>query len=357
MLRGKFVIQASDYRDHRSLALAKTNLWENNGWMVWDRIDGEDILLWVSPYRLIGHGPNSVYALSDVALSQTLLIRGRYDGASRSQMHDNAFLCVGYDLGDHLDGDELRISLGDDAATWRVGSRTFTSAPPEWTIRGDHAGLNVDLRISAMGPPFWFTNPADETEISQERWFLACARVQGQLTHLGDTLSINGYGSHERHIHCGPRYDPVKTLSARGITWHSGSANDLQIIMLSRPSRGIAWCRIVTERELVDFSAPAHSCEIIETDFWIDPQSRMQIPCAWRSTFIGPSGTLELHARAFARAYYLWPHFKHGCTILYWWMADASIEWKRANGERLCVHGLQYVVHDNRLLYRQHVND
>ena len=44
----------SDYRDHRSLALSGLNLWENHGWMIWDRIGGEELLLWLSPYRLVG---------------------------------------------------------------------------------------------------------------------------------------------------------------------------------------------------------------------------------------------------------------------------------------------------------------
>lgn len=56
----------------------------------------------------------------------------------------------------------------------------------------------------------------------------------------------------------------------------------------------------------------------METESWVDPESRLNVPCAWESRFEGPTGTLRVTARAFTRAYYLWSHSKHRCTILYW---------------------------------------
>lgn len=347
----------SDYRDHRALARIAGNLWENNGWMVWDRVRGEDVLLWVSPYRLLGGESGGPYAVTDIALSQTLLIRSRAQSDARRQMLDNPFLAVGYDLGDHLPPEGLRVQIGTDVALWSVGERRFSAAPPKWSIRGEHAGVEVDLEMEAVAPAFWFTDPASTVESTEERWFTVCASARGSITHKGERLAIDGYASHERHVHCGARFNPVRALSARGVTWHSGAAGSLHLIFLSRPTLGAAWCRVVDGDAVHNFSAPQHAFRIEETDYWVDPQSRLHVPCAWRSTFSGPSGELQVEARAFSRGYYLWPHYAHGCTVLYWWIAEAEIELRLARGSRKRLERVQYIVHDNRLLYRQHRDD
>ena len=350
-------VRASDYMDHRPLAIDRDiNLWENHGWMVWDRVDEEDVLLWLSPYRLVGGQPDGPFAVQDVALSQTLVLRAAHAGGERRIMHDNPFLEVGYELGDHQPGNALSIDLEPDRATWRIGQRSFEAQPPRWRIVGEHAGVDVDLEMQAMGPALWLTPPERSVEQIEERWLVQCARARGEVRHRGRTLRIDGYACHERHVHCGTRYDPPRLLSARGVTWHSGSSEGVQVLILSRPSLGLVWARLVFENAEVEFSAPSHTCKLEETDFWLDPQSRLQVPCAWESTFTGPSGQLHVSARAFARAYYLWPNFKRGCTILYWWLADAEVSYTLADG-RSASATFQYIVHDNRLLYRQHLDD
>jgi len=349
-------VRPADYRDHRPLTSAGLNLWENHGWMIWDQVDGEDILLWLSPYRVVGGQPGGPFAVGDVALSQTLLLRGRFEGASRRSLTDTPYLAVGYDLGDHLPGDALAISVDEDRATWRVGDRTFEAAPPTWRIRGEHAGVDVDLELTAMGPPLWLADPTVTVEQSEERWLTQCARARGTIRHRGATLTIDGYASHERHVHCGTRYDPPRLLAASGVTWHSGSGDGVQVIALSRPSLGRAWARLVFDDGVAEFRTPDATCEIHETESWVDPASRLSVPSAWRASFHGTAGSLDIEARAFARAYYLWPHFRHGATVLYWWLADATVRYDLADG-RQGTAPFRYVVHDNRLLYRQHLDD
>jgi hypothetical protein len=271
-------------------------------------------------------------------------------------MHDTPFLAVGYDLGDHMPGEALDVAVTSKDAVWRIGSRTFTARPPRWRVEGEHEGVTVDLTFDAMGPPFWLTDPSATVESSEERWFLQCARARGSIKHRGVTTQIDGYASHERHVHCGSRYDPPRLLSAGGVTWHSGGGDGLQIIAMSRPSLGAAWARLVSDDWVAEFRAPDSECRITEEDFWVDPVSRLRVPCEWGATFEGPAGRMDVHARAFARAYYLWPNFQYGTTVLYWWLADAEVTYDLVGGPRGRVD-LQYIVHDNRLLYRKHIDD
>lgn len=350
-------VKTSDYKDHRPLALTGLNLWENHGWMVWDKDKDQDLLLWLSPYRIVGAHPNTPFAAHDVALSQTMFLRSRYEGDERCQMHVDPFVCVGYDLGDHLQGGALQIEVDDDKAVWVIGERNFVAAPPIWRVFGQHADVDVDLTFQLAGPAIWLTDPAKSVEEIQERWFLLFARAQGQVTHGNERLTIDGYAAQERHVHCGTKYDPIRLLSSRGITFHCAASKDVQVIVCSRPSRQLAWAHLIFPHRVVDFNAPEHRCVIREVDFWVDPQSRVQVPWSWHSTFEGSSGFLELRGHAFSRSFYLWPNFKFGCTILYWWLGDVEMNYELASGEKGRLPNLQYVVHDNRLLYRQHRDD
>lgn len=352
-----FNVVPQDYRDHRPLALSGLDLWENNGWMIWNRDGDQNLLAWFSPYRLIGRAPGSVFSVDDVGLSQSLLLCGDFDGQRRSRMENDPFLNVGYDLGDHIPGAAIETSVSERMAVWRVGKREYGAAPPHWWVRGEHAGISVDLELDAMSPATWLTDRAMSMEQIEERWHLVCARARGTIAYRGKTFAIDGFGCHERHVHCGTRYNPIKTLSSRGVTWHSCGHDEKQVLLFSRPSLGLFWGKVVLDGEIHNFDTPSHNCRIDETDFWIDPESRLQVPCAWDSKFVGPSGTLHVSARAFSRAYYLWPNFKYGTTILYWWIGEADVRCSLTDGREFAWSKIQYIVHDNRLLYRQHRGD
>ena len=125
---------------------------------------------------------------------------------------------------------------------------------------------------------------------------------------------------------------------------------------ISRITLGRAWARLVFDDAVAEFRAPEATCRISEVETWVDPARRLAVPSAWHASFRGPAGSLEIEARAYARAYYLWPHFSHGATVLYWWLADAQVGYELADGRR-GRETFRYVVHDNRLLYRRHVDD
>lgn len=350
-------VSPSDYKDHRELALTGLNLWENHGWMVWDRVGKEDLLLWLSPYRIVGRHPQTPFAVEDVALSQTVVLRSRYAGDERRHMHDDPFLAVGYDFGDYLPGDDLVVQQDEERAVWTIGDRKFTAQPPIWKVQGHHAGVDVDLTFESTGTALWLTDPVATVAEIQERWILVCARVRGHIVHAGQKLAIDGFASQERHVHCGTTYDPVRLLSSRGITFHALAFEDTQLLVCSRPSLSLAWARLILKDRAVDFSAPSHTCTVIETEHWVDPQNRLRVPSAWECIFEGPNGLLKLTGHAFSRAYYVWPPFKFGCAVLYWWLGDASLSYRLPSGESSSAANVQYLVHDNRLLYRQHRDD
>lgn len=348
-----FNISPADYRDHRPLALSGRDLWENIGWLIFDRSEGMDIMFWFAPYRLIGRHPAGTIAVDDIALSQTLALAVSRRPGDDTPMRDTDFLAVGFDLGDYMPGQALEVRRHPEETVWQVGGRRFSAAPPLWRIEGAHAGIDVDLTLRAPAPGLWLTDPTQSVEESEELWLTACARARGTIAYADQTLSIGGYAYHERHVHCGGRFDQISALAERGVTWHTIGMDEAQVMVLSRPSRGEAWAKLVLPGETIDFSAPGHGYVIEETEHWLDPRSRLNVPCAWRCRFEGASGTMAIEGRAFARAYYLWPYFKRGCTVLYWWLGEANLSVDLQDGRSWRGDNVQYVIHDNRLLHRQ----
>lgn len=337
-----------DYRDHRPLALAAGDLWENHGWMVWGSTEEEHVLLWVSPYRLVSR-PDGPFAVRDAALSQTLFLT-----APKAEGHvlgDNSFVQRGWSPADHLPADSLRVDIDPSHATWTIGKREFVATPPDWRVVGEHGGVDVDLDLSAVAPAFWFTDRRQRVEEIEERWFVQCASAQGRILAGDRAINIDGQGCHERHVHCGRRYDPSRLLSARGVTWHSGGRGDIQVLVFTRPSLGLNWSRLILPEGVVDFSE-GHICSVSEVAFWTDPRSRLSVPSSWDVEITGPAGALSIRARALSRAYYLWPQLSRGATVLYWWLAEADIRYELTDGRSGELKNVTYVVHDNRLLYR-----
>src|SRR5262249_10233574 len=233
-----------EYRDHHALVPAGKNLWENNGWFVMGTAsDGHvaetDVVLWVSPYRVVG-SPGGPFSVADVVVDQTLLIAADYPPSERDRMHDNPFTSVGWDPGDFLPPSALQVTEGADRSTWRVGERAYVAAPPAWWIRGGHAGVDLDLRCDALAPAFWFTDPSADLLVTEDRWIYVQARVAGSVSFAGRRLAVRAFGSHERHTRIGTRYDPIALYAGAGVYWHNVCAEEFQVMAVARPSLGIA---------------------------------------------------------------------------------------------------------------------
>lgn len=146
--------------------------------MVRGRSETEHVLLWVSPYRLVSR-MNGPFAVRDVALSQTLLLRAPVRG--ERQLVDTPFHQRGWSLADSLDPASLEVTVGRDSATWQIGAGQFAATLPTWSVRGAHENVDLDLELEALSPAFWFTDEEGTVEELGERWFVQCASARGRF--------------------------------------------------------------------------------------------------------------------------------------------------------------------------------
>lgn len=347
-----FNVSPADYRDHRPLAGASgKQLWENHGWCIRQRSGNRDLFLWAALYN-VASPPQGPFLFDVRAATQTLVVEVDYHGDERRRMHDNDFRELGWDPVDLLPADALRIATDAEASTWRAGEREFRAAPPQWTIKEHHAGVDCDVRLDALCPAFWFTGRERDIAETGDRWHMVYARTTGRVAIDGKEVPLDGYACHERHVHLNDYYDPSALNQAPGLTFHNGFGAEVQTFLLARPRRGLWSAHAVRGGEIFPFRGP-EQVRLESGAPWMDPRCGLSVPSRWVVTCRSDRARLTLEGVAFARAYYLWSFSKHDVNVLYWWVAEADGEMTIDGGERHTLTRMPYVVHANRAFHER----
>lgn len=342
----------SDYGSHLAVARERDLvLWENHGWGVRSTAGDGDALLWVAAYQLRSRRGRPFVKPEFCAL-QSMVAHVEYTAAEKARMNDNDFVAVGWNGMDDLrDPADLTIDVGADRAVWAIDGMRFTAAPPDWSVQGADRDLRYDLHLHADSPAFWLTDRRLSALEHGDRWHLVNARSSGEMSVAGRRIGLDGMGWHERHIHLNDHYDPVNLLAGPGIVFHNGYGNDVHFHLMGRPRLGVFRAKILCQGEEINFTGPG-SVAVEETDFWIDPRSKLQVATAWRVRCRDASSSFDLEVRAFARTYYLWNFLSGGVNILHWWLAESRGRLERAGSPPLQIEAMKHVVHQNLVFHR-----
>lgn len=342
-------LSVEDQRCHLGDITDEMDLWENHGLLVrGDAADGTDVTLWTSPY-IVKSGPRSYYA-SEQDILQTVLIATDYPAAERQRMHDNDFVAVGWCVADYLPRGAVTADQSDERVLWKVAGREYEDAPPHWAVRGEHAGVDLDLAFEASIPSFTVFPPNRFMEEGMA-WYEAYLRTTGTIGHGGRTLDMAGaHACHERVI-VYRDHEPQKMLG-HGLNWHHLFADRVQAWTMTSPSAGEGLAYVVVDGE-THVATSSTTVAIADLDHWVDPRSWFRVPCRWRTTVATAGGTLELEATAYARAYYPWVPFRDTVNILYWMSAEASGAFTTAGGERIAFDAAKYMAHSNRVFFER----
>jgi hypothetical protein len=335
-----------EYLDHRGRVGPDQLLWENNGWSVRGTAGGRQFLLWTSPYFLKGY-PGGAFRLGTASLNQTLLVFAHDVGAP---LHaPNRFRSVGWEPEEFGGWRDWLVERGPTAVTWTDQRRTFVTHREGWRVSGAHAGVELDLELQPMRDAMWLTPPEETLGARQDRWWIANARATGTMVVDRMVLPVEGHALHERHIHLGTDYNPVRLLRGGGVTWQSGAAPGLSYSLLARPSLGRYWALVEIDGEVLEVR-DRDRIRVDATDHWVDPDTGLHLPRAWEVCIDTPRGRLEVRTTAHARAYYLWNFLRDGLTVLYWWLCTSTAAVTTKAGVRVVDH-IRSEVHLNRTLY------
>jgi hypothetical protein len=346
MTAANYNLTLSDQRCHLQEITSEQDLWENHGFLVRGRSkEGDDIMLWTSPY-IVHRGPHSYY-VSAMNILQTVLVKTRYSAEEKKVMHDNNFVASGWSPSEYLPSGSIKVDRGDRRVLWKVREREYEDAPPHWSIRGMHAGVDLNLSFEALVPSFTVF-PHDRFAQDGITWYEAYLRAKGKVSYAGKTTDVEGYACHERVIIT--RDHEPHLMVGRGLYWHHLFDDRVQAWVMTAPTVGYGLSYVVVDGETFKCEGP-QDVRIDDVDTWVDPRSGFSVPCRWRISVKTPIGLLQLEAGAYARAYYPWAPFAKTMNILYWMPAEANGTFARTSGESIAIANALYMGHSNRTFF------
>lgn len=296
---------------------------ENAGYVMLARTPDADLLLWTSVYAITGRGAGQ-WIVPDGRMQGTLLLAVPHDGPA--SIHDNDFARAGMHFSEILEPIEHEIVLDGDRAEWIVGNRQYIWAPPVWMVRGEHAGVDLDLVFSASGAAQWRWGGWDELTENDSAGFEVGTKVNGRITVAGITYEVvDAPGFHERPA-VGESRDVVRELTG-GVEFTSAIffTDAFKVSLSSHSGRNIQMGTIEMADHTLAFMpfADRGSASIDILERWHDPRSGLSVPAEWSASLASEEGRLDVHLQARARGYF---HYltKGGVMILMWILARAD---------------------------------
>ncbi|HRE02603.1 MAG TPA: hypothetical protein PLV68_14980, partial [Ilumatobacteraceae bacterium] len=255
-------------------------------------------------------------------------------------MSDNAFIRTGLHLPQYRDGRRFDIEEADGTVTWRVDDREYVWDPPNWRIRGEHAGVDVDLVAQAVGPGTWAAGPFETAAENKAFGYDVPIGVTGTITADGRTFQLDdAHGSHER-AGMGQGRDIVAEVDGAEVLVADLFHDDIHMIFGQHTGRSLNFGRIdagsnsVSIMPLMDQGVMS----VTTLERWHDPKSGLLLPVHWRVVMSNEGANCELDVRAEGRAYW---HYttKSGVMVMVWQLS-------RANGTLYLPDGTQREIKD-----------
>src|ERR1039458_6480103 len=115
---------------------------DHNGIGIFGKAGDKDILL----VNVIYHVGGRLWGLEDSALVQTVLLLSSTDDRV---MKNNDF--VGNRLDPIRHFDNFEVVQEADKVIWKAGNRQIICRPPYWELKGEHLGVDIDIRVCGIG--------------------------------------------------------------------------------------------------------------------------------------------------------------------------------------------------------------
>jgi len=208
-------------------------LFNNYGFVVRARAEsGEDIHLWMFTYQQRG-----AETILDGDITQTLMVYGKFSDGEKKSMHDVPYINKGQNIDDYVKPGSLKIKEGEQV-TWTNAGREFICQPPDYKIRGSHAGVKVKLDFKQSADGFYHCGPFEALKAdSGIAGYIVHGRVSGTIEVKGKTLKVNnGFGVYERII-IGGKIPPRIDYNLGGSQWTHGWGEEFSWYTLTGAQR------------------------------------------------------------------------------------------------------------------------
>lgn len=266
---------------------------DHAGLFLWGTAGDVDLFFAATMYHVGGRK----WGFEDGAFNQSVLLITPNGKAGRV-MENNSFVSNRMDPMRRFD---FKETVDKDRVVWQAGNRTMTFSAPTWEVRGEHFGVDLDLKFTAEGPPVpyhgdWAGMVARGGVAGNE----VICKGEGTCTHGGKTYRLeSGYGVRERTF-LGKTFDVPSLLGlSSGYLWSWTFAKEIKVFYFSQGGSGHHAGRVFLKGRIIDFTGEQTTTEVLEN--WTDPLTHETKATRVRIGMKSDQGELELEINTWRR--------------------------------------------------------
>lgn len=269
----------------------ETHFQDHIGLGIFGKSGDKDILFVCTIYHVGG----SDWGIADGAVMQTDLVISPTDAR---EMRNNPF--VANRMAPIKSFANFSVDWSGEAVTWRAGNREIICQPPYWRVKGEHMGIDVDIRISGQGKSIPYHGTWDQLPVCGVAGNEQLGKATGCITYQGETFVLDeGWAVRERTC-LGKGFDVPSLLGAKeGYLWGWVFSEDIKVFCFAQSGSGHFAARVFHQDGIIDFGAE-HS-QVIPLNSWTDPLTRATQTTGWRLRMHSDQGTLEFEAHTWSR--------------------------------------------------------
>lgn len=212
------------------------------------------------------------------------------------------------------------IIYEQDRITWKIGNRRHINRPPYWEIKGEHMGVDCDIRMGGVGNAArTYGNWEDLAQAGQAGFTQPCW-AEGTITAGGTTWTLeNAYGIHDKFI-MGDAFDFGAMYSKAPYYWIWCVSESVRISFYGTPGIG-GFAHVFAEGKELFYSMDQIKMEDIK--WWVDPKSHLYVPIEWHLNMCSEHGVFDATICAHSRMLFSYMT-KGGPTINYGFISKTN---------------------------------
>jgi hypothetical protein len=293
------------------------------GFGVFGKAGDKDVLI----TGIIYHVGGRLWGIDDGALIQTNIIIASTD--DRVMKHTD-FVANRMDPIAHFDNFE--VTRDAEQVVWKAGNRQFIARPPYWELKGEHMGVDMDLRMTGIGKSIPYHGTWDGLATTGVGGNEHLAKAEGGFTYEGTTYTLDeGWAVRERTC-LGKGWDVPALLgsqSAGGYIWGWAFSEAVKVFVYAQEATGHFAGRIFVDDQVINISAEDTVVEPLTS--WIDPLTHATHDTSWRVTMKCDAGTVDMTVNTWARCVFGF-HMLHAYTTHHGAMGRATGQFVHTDG-------------------------
>jgi hypothetical protein len=316
---------------------------ENNGFMIMGETDDGDEVSLVSCIMRVGGGVNGPWQVEDAFKGQTTFLATPKQHAPG--MRNNDFIGNRTWATDAWSRAEIVETA--DSVTWTQGNRRHICRPPYWEIQGSHMGIEFDLLLTGIGDAAFHKGRYSDLKANNIAGFEHPLCAEGTIKANGKTYRLRkdrSFGCQEKFTQ--PAFDLAAVLRGETYYWVWWANERVRIFIYYYPQMRRTYSHVTLDGQEIQFMENGQSAiSMKELEYWIDPQTRLQVPVKWHFNMKSAQGNIDMDIEASTRTYYSYLT-QSGATMHYGLHSHSQGEMRLANGTNVALTDMRsYVEH------------